>query len=219
MAPNSGIQLLLSPAELSFLHTSLALNPPIRPDGRSPTQFRPLIAEKDVVPSANGSARVCFADGTEAIVGIKAQVEKSDARYNAETLQDVAMDMDAENDDPGASSNGQGQPEWVEMAIDIPGCRDDDALPILLSNLLMEALLVGGEVQKRLWINRRFHWKLYIDVCLSIRRHTLLTRPDSPPLRPSVISTSTPLYRDAFGTAYHTVAKADLGRRPRPSVR
>jgi exosome complex component RRP42 len=217
MAP--AVQLLLSPAELSFLRTSLALNPPIRPDGRSPTEFRPLIAEKDVVPSANGSARVCFADGTEAIVGIKAQVEKSDTRYDAERLQDIAMNVDADNDELG-TAKGQGESEWVEMSIDIPGCRDDDALPIFLSNLLMEALLAGGEVQNRLWINRRFHWKLYIDVRLPIRRCTLAhTRLDSPALCSAVVSSSAPLHCHTLGVAHHTVAKARLRRRSRPSLR
>lgn len=218
MAPNSAVQLLLSPAELSFLHTSLALSPPIRPDSRSPTQFRPLIAEKDVVPSANGSARICFADGTEAIVGVKAQVEKSDIRYGAEPLHEVPMDMDAENDEPSASMKGQGETEWVEMSIDIPGCRDDDALPIFLSNLLMEALLAGGEVQDRLWINRRFHWKLYIDVRSIMHLRTVLTKPGSPPLCSSVISPPTALHCDALGTAHYTVAKAHLRRRSRPSI-
>jgi exosome complex component RRP42 len=218
MAPNSAVQLLLSPAELSFLHTSLALNQPIRPDGRSPTQFRPLIAEKDVVPSANGSARVCFADGTEAIVGIKAQVEKTDARYDVEHLQDLATDIDAENDEPGAPGKGQGESEWVEMTIDIPGCRDDDTLPIFLSNLLMEALLAGGEVQNRLWINRRFHWKLYIDVCMAIQGFALLTSPGPPPLRSSIISPSAPLHRDTLGASHYTAAKARLRRRPRSSL-
>ncbi|CAF9942211.1 hypothetical protein IMSHALPRED_003417, partial [Imshaugia aleurites] len=68
---------LLSPSELSYLHTSLSLHPPIRPDARPPTSFRPLVAETDLLPSANGSARLCFADGTEAIVGVKAEVEKA----------------------------------------------------------------------------------------------------------------------------------------------
>ncbi|KAL8800485.1 MAG: hypothetical protein Q9182_005157 [Xanthomendoza sp. 2 TL-2023] len=68
---------LLSPSELSYLHTSLSLDPPIRPDARSPTTFRPLIAETDLLASTNGSARLCFADGTEAIVGVKAEVERT----------------------------------------------------------------------------------------------------------------------------------------------
>ncbi|KAK0313143.1 Exosome complex component rrp42 [Friedmanniomyces endolithicus] len=75
MAPYTGIP--LSPAELQYLHTSLSQNPPIRPDGRSPTQFRPLVAETDILSSTNGSARICFPDGTEAMVGVKAEVEKT----------------------------------------------------------------------------------------------------------------------------------------------
>ena len=57
--------LLLSPAELAYLHSSLSLQPPIRPDGRTSDQFRPLTAETGILPGTNGSARVCFADGTE----------------------------------------------------------------------------------------------------------------------------------------------------------
>ena len=81
MAPSTIQQVLLSPAELSYLHTSLSLVPPIRPDGRTSSQFRPLIAETDILPGTNGSSRICFADGTEAIVGIKAEVEKSRPSY------------------------------------------------------------------------------------------------------------------------------------------
>jgi exosome complex component RRP42 len=150
---------------------------------------------------------VCFADGTEAIVGIKAQVEKSNARHDAEV--DITMDDDAESDETGASK-GQGESEWVEMSIDIPGCRDDDTLPVFLSSLLMEALLAGGEVQSRLWINRRFHWKLYIDVCLSVQHATLLTRPDSPALSASLISAAASLRRDPSGAAHHAAAEAHI---------
>ncbi|KAI5863453.1 hypothetical protein GGS23DRAFT_567108 [Durotheca rogersii] len=32
--------------------------------------------------------------------------------------------------------------------------------------MLSEALLADGEFTKKLWINRRFHWKLYIDIIL-----------------------------------------------------
>lgn len=90
MAPYTNIP--LSPAELSYLQTSLSATPPIRPDGRSPTQFRPLVAEADILPSANGSARVCFSDGTEAIVGVKAEVEKSRRQTEGEgQSEDVEM--------------------------------------------------------------------------------------------------------------------------------
>jgi exosome complex component RRP42 len=162
-------QILLSPAELSYLHSSLALNPPIRPDGRSPTQFRPLVAESDILPSTNGSARVCFSDGTEAIVGVKAEVEKSDPRpavserdlHLSVRLSGMDLDGDKEGDE---ASKGAGESAWVEMSIEIPGYRDDDTLPVFLSAMLTEALLASGDLKDRLWINRRFHWKLYIDV-------------------------------------------------------
>lgn len=155
MAPSATQQVLLSPAELSYLHTSLSLTPPIRPDGRVATQFRPLIAESDILPGTNGSARICFADGTEAIVGIKAEVEKSRPSYQA-----VAGEEDGEDGEKG----GEGLNEWVEMSVEIPGMRDDDSMPVFLAAMLSEALLADGEFTRRLWINRRFHWKLYLDV-------------------------------------------------------
>ncbi|OCK78915.1 hypothetical protein K432DRAFT_300964 [Lepidopterella palustris CBS 459.81] len=173
MAPVQS-QVLLSPAELSYLHSSLSLNPPIRPDGRSPTQFRPLIAESDILPGANGSARVCFADGTEAIVGVKVEVEKSQwqptAGEHASRLSiaagDIAMNDEEDESEDTSKNKGLGENSWVEMSIEIPGFRDDDSLPIFLSSMLTEALLASGELKDRLYINQRFHWKLFIDILL-----------------------------------------------------
>lgn len=164
--PPPSQHLLLSPAELAYIHSSLSLNPPVRPDGRSPTQFRPLVAETDILPGANGSARICFADGTEAIVGAKAEVEKSawkPGQHNVDiTDADMADDADATDDDP--HSRGMGENAWVEMSVEIPGYRDDDPLPVFLAAMLTEALLADGQLRDRLFISRRFHWKLYIDV-------------------------------------------------------
>lgn len=171
----------LSPAELSYLHTSLSQNPPIRPDGRSPTQFRPLVAETDILPTANGSARICFADGTEAVVGVKAEVEKTKSSSpfappvvgGERAAEGGDVDMDSDSDGGVGLGNGndeegkfQGEDEWIELSIEIPGMRDDDALPIFLSAMLREALLAERGLQDRLWINRRFHWRLYVDVRL-----------------------------------------------------
>jgi len=75
------------------------------------------------------------------------------------------VDMD-EEDDEQTSRAGKGEETWLEVAIEIPGMRDDDALPVFLSAMLTEALLADGELKDRLWINRRFHWRLYIDVCV-----------------------------------------------------
>lgn len=155
MAPYTNIP--LSPAELSYLQTSLSASPPIRPDGRTPTQFRPLVAEADILPSANGSARVCFSDGTEAVVGVKAEVEKS-RQVRSEDGEDVEMTASDE------TREGKGRNEWLEVAIDVPGLRDDDALPVFLGAMLSEALCADGGLRDRLWINNRFHWRLYVDV-------------------------------------------------------
>jgi len=176
MAPPGSSQTLLSPAELSFLHTSLSLHPPVRPDLRSPTQFRPLIAEVDVLPSANGSARICFSDGTEAIVGVKAEIEASTRTWNSSdvrTSQDAAMADEGGEENTGMEQStisrrpqGRGSRTWLEVSIEIPGFRDDDNLPVFLSSMMTETILASGDLQGKLYINERWHWKLFVDVLL-----------------------------------------------------
>lgn len=148
--------MLLSPAELAYLHSSLSLKPPIRPDGRSPTQFRPLIAETGFLPGTNGSARVRFADGTEAIVGVKAEIEKSTNGPGEE----LDGGTGAAAREPASGARG----DWLEMAVEVPGQRDDEAATVFLEEMLREALLADGQFAKKLWINNRFHWRLYLDV-------------------------------------------------------
>ena len=130
------------------------------------------------MPSANGSARICFADGTEAIGGVKAEVEKSKnvlaatgevglegvLGLGAGDSGDVDMDEEDDGESDEATSKGRGDESWLEISIEIPGMRDDDALPVFLSAMLAEAVLADGELKNRLWMNRRFHWRLYIDV-------------------------------------------------------
>lgn len=147
--------LLLSPAELAYLHTSLSLPTPIRPDGRKPTQFRPLTAETGILPGTNGSARVCFADGTEAIVGVKAEIEKT---------ADLTSTAESGETQEGGERQPVARNEWLEIAVEIPGYRDDDATTVFLASMLSEALVADDEFAKKLYINRRFHWKLYLDV-------------------------------------------------------
>jgi exosome complex component RRP42 len=168
MAPSATQQVLLSPAELSYLHTSLSHNPPIRPDARTASQFRPLIAESDILPGTNGSSRICFADGTEAIVGIKAEVEKSRPSYQAKEEASLGEGDDNEDEETRRGEKKDeaktGLTEWVELTVEIPGFRDDDSMPVFLAAMLTEALLADGEFTRKLWINSRFHWKLYLDV-------------------------------------------------------
>ncbi|KAH8156439.1 hypothetical protein CIB48_g11811 [Xylaria polymorpha] len=173
--------LLLSPAELAYLHSTLSLTPPLRPDGRTATQFRPLTAETGILPATNGSARVCFADGTEAVVGVKAEVEKtvnrgvpSDEKEEQASRQrrrkqqgkdeeKTKQEEEEEEEDDGEAER-RGEDHWLELSVEIPGYRDDDSGTVFLASMLTEALLADGELTKKLWINRRFHWKLYLDV-------------------------------------------------------
>lgn len=161
--------LLLSPAELAYLHSTLSLNPPIRPDGRTASQFRPLTAETGILPGTNGSARICFADGTEAIVGVKAEVERTKMSPYEDANGNIRDGSEAERDASSKEqqqANPKGSKDWVEVSVEIPGFRDDDSATVFLSTMLSEALLADGEFTKRLWINRRFHWKVYLDVIL-----------------------------------------------------
>ncbi|KAI1737113.1 hypothetical protein F4680DRAFT_221005 [Xylaria scruposa] len=174
--------LLLSPAELAYLHSTLSLTPPLRPDGRTATQFRPLTAETGILPGTNGSARVCFADGTEAVVGVKAEVEKTantsiisaedQSRPPRQRKRKQAKDQDTtkpeeeEEEAEDGETERRGEDEWLELSVEIPGYRDDDSGTVFLSTMLSEALLADGELTKKLWINRRFHWKLYLDIIL-----------------------------------------------------
>lgn len=159
-------QTLLSPAELAYLHTSLSLSPPIRPDGRTSKQFRPLTAETGILPGTNGSARVCLADGTEAIVGVKAEIEKTVDLLGGEHYQEYVKSASGAGGGDAEEDKRQARGEWLEMTVEIPGLRDDDAGTVFLAELLREALLADGEFAKKLWINRRFHWRLYLDVSL-----------------------------------------------------
>ncbi|KAK5631265.1 hypothetical protein RRF57_006979 [Xylaria bambusicola] len=179
--------LLLSPAELAYLHSTLSLAPPLRPDGRTATQFRPLTAETGILPGTNGSARICFADGTEAVVGVKAEVEKTVSisisgegnsspsrrrkQERSKGTQSAAIsatedDGKAEDEEAETASlvERRGENDWLELTVEIPGYRDDDSGTVFLATMLSEALLADGELTKKLWINRRFHWKLYLDV-------------------------------------------------------
>ena len=195
--------LLFSSAELSYLRTSLAspaenrtirtqskkqvqgsseqedsglaLVPSlvVRPDARSPTTFRPLTAEMGVLPLTNGSARVCLADGSEAVVGVKADVEEGERRR-----VDGDGDGDGEGEEmviggeqgktaglrPGGEKKKARRKGTVVVNVDVPGFRDDDALPTYLAEMIKEGVVGGGELEERLGIRRRFAWKIYIDV-------------------------------------------------------
>ncbi len=145
----SAQHILLSPRSLPT-SMNLSVIPPLRPDGRAPNQFRPLVAETGILPGTNGSVRICFADGTEAIVGVKAEVEKTRLRHG--TGQQIALGADEGGPEESKSTtNGvreRGESDWVELAVEIPGYRDDDSATVFLSAMLSEALLSGGDLAR-----------------------------------------------------------------------
>lgn len=173
--PASSTSTTLSPAELSYLHTSLSLSPPLRPDLRSPTEFRPLRAETDLLPTCNGSAHLSLSDGSEALVGIKAEVHRTAGGNATKSLEqeiDEKMNLDEPPIVSSAASIGKGSrgsSEWISLNVDISTLRDDDPLLIFLNETLREPLLVSTSntsLADKLVINSNWHWHLHIDILL-----------------------------------------------------
>jgi len=66
--------MLISKSEASYIQSSLLATAPLRGDGRSLLDYRPIAIETGVAPTSNGSSRAVVG-GTEVIVGIKLEVE------------------------------------------------------------------------------------------------------------------------------------------------
>ncbi|KAI1269909.1 hypothetical protein F5Y18DRAFT_113223 [Xylariaceae sp. FL1019] len=224
--------LLLSPAELAYLHNTLSLTPPLRPDGRTATQFRPLTAETGILPGTNGSARICFSDGTEAVVGAKAEVERTKGAAISEENQTMKQKAQKQTlQSKTETKENEGENDWLELTVEIPGYRDDDSSTIFLATMLSEALLADGELTKKLWINRRFHWKLYLDIILispplsyplpllSLTTHLALLSTRLPRLKSE--GDEDPMFSDDWAAAlplYSTPTSSSTPRGPRPPI-
>ena len=163
-----------SPAELSYLHTSLSSHPPLRPDSRLPTDFRPLSAETGILPTTNGSAHLSFSDGSEAIVGVKADVERTPGQDHEQ--QEGGEDVPMQDSQDSSAKKCKGRSAWVDLSLTLPGLRDDDSNLIFLEEMLREPLVtptsspqsesMPSTLQDTLVINSRWHWRLSIDVLL-----------------------------------------------------
>ena len=169
-----------STAELSYLHTSLSSIPPIRPDSRTSTDFRPLNAETGVLPATNGSAHVSFSDGSEAIVGVKLEVERSPRPRSMPAQKDGdQMEVDQSEE---TQTKVKGRSDWITFTLTLPGVRDDDSQLVYLEEMLREPLLTPSSsttdqsLADKLVINSRWHWHIYIDVLL-ISPHGLASYP------------------------------------------
>lgn len=94
--------MILSVAERSYLYDSLKETPPIRPDGRSNKQFRPIEAQIGFLQNSNGSAKVSLSDGSECIVSVKAKVVE---KTTVDSLVEVDVEIAGERDDTTFISN------------------------------------------------------------------------------------------------------------------
>ncbi|ANB13038.1 Rrp42p [Sugiyamaella lignohabitans] len=134
-----------SPAELSYLKESLKASPPIRPDARLETQLRPIEAISNILPTANGSARIRASDGGECIVGVKAKVV------------------------PTSSTS-----ELINVDVEISGLKENNSLASTLSSIFQSTLNSSQSLRQRLKLTSRFSFKLFIDVLvLSNQSHPL----------------------------------------------
>lgn len=131
----------LSPAEYTYLRTSLEAAPPVRPDARAVAQFRPLQAATNFMPTCYGSARVRTADGGECIVGVKAKVTRTQTTIAA-----------------------GGIPKLVHVGVEMPGTRDDDPAVATLARTLEEMLRASPVLAaEKLRLTSRFSFTLHVD--------------------------------------------------------
>lgn len=95
---------------------------------------------------------------------MKSEVEKSPDHTKANSAQNEEMqDPSIGKDDEGKESRGGDK--WIEVTVDMPGFqRDDDAMVVFLAAMLHEALVADGGLRDRLFINARWHWRIFVDV-------------------------------------------------------
>lgn len=97
-------------------------------------------------------------------------------RDNRDNMARDDLEDEGLDEDIGVAKKKLCSNEWVELTVDIPGVRDDDPGTAYLANMLSEALLADGELIYRLWINSRFHWKIYLDVGALTATHLIFMK-------------------------------------------
>jgi exosome complex component RRP42 len=126
--------MILSSTERSYLYESLCSTPPIRPDGRSIKQFRPIQSQVDFLESSNGSAKITLSDGSECIVSVKAKVVEKSL-----------------------------EPELVSVDVEVAGHREDSSFILNLTSTL-QSLYSKHIPREALNLTSKFAFKIFIDI-------------------------------------------------------
>ena len=155
----------LSPPELSYLYTSLTSSPPLRPDLRSLTQYRPYSIQTDILSTANGSARITWGTGRQGgdvLVVVKAQINDSVELSNGVYGGKVFVDVYASSLFP-----------FVVVIINVDGNSDGDEdattffVETLASLLLPRQFSSYGIDLRSLLITESKAWHVWIDCVVS----------------------------------------------------
>lgn len=156
----------LSPAEYSYLRTSLESVPSIRPDARLDSQYRPLQAATNFMPTCYGSARIRTSDGGECIVGIKAKVTRTSSPSSSIISPD-GQDYNQEestSQQPNHAPKPVPLPQLIKVNVDMAGVRDDDpaltSISSTIQRLLQESPVLTAE---KLRLTSRFSFTLFVD--------------------------------------------------------
>ena len=96
-------------------------------------------------------------------MGVKGEVERTGGVGKQIGIREDDVEMGRIEGEEGTGGAG-GEDWWVEVTVDMPGQRDDDAMVVFLAQMIHEGLVTDGGLRARLVINRRWHWRLYIDV-------------------------------------------------------
>lgn len=138
------------------------------------------------------------------------------------------MDDEDDTKDASASATTHISQTHLDLSIEIPSFRDDDALPIFLASMLTETLLSTPHLSQKLHINSRWHWKLYIDVLLlspplsyplpllSLTTHLALLNTALPRLKSD--PGDDPLFDDDWAAAVPLYAQTGGEERNRPPI-
>ncbi|EEB09600.1 exosome subunit Rrp42 [Schizosaccharomyces japonicus yFS275] len=140
--------------QLSYTHKNLTdFQPPIRNDGRAANQLRAFSGQVDVLPGANGSARVKCGSVVEVVVGVKAEIGEADSKRGGAFLASVEV------------------PTFIAQQN-----RENDPVPAFLTRS-MQALLDQLDT-KYLQFTPSRAWTVYVDavvVTCAVADEQLLT--------------------------------------------